>query len=65
MKSCRRKRRKRSGAASPEASHELELALEQKLLEFRGDLATEDAAQNTNGQKEARGGYNPSGAVEG
>jgi len=31
---------------------ELELALEQKLLEFRGDLATEDAAQNTNGQKE-------------
>jgi hypothetical protein len=33
---------------------ELQLALEQKLLEFRGELAAEEAAQNTNGREEAR-----------
>jgi hypothetical protein len=32
---------------------ELELALEQKLLEFGGELAAEDAAENPNGQEEA------------
>jgi len=37
---------------------ELQLVLKQKLLEFRGELATEDAAQNANGQEEARGGRN-------
>ena len=33
---------------------ELQLALKQKPLEFHGELATEDAAQNANGQEEAR-----------
>lgn len=37
-----------------ERAMELQVALEQKLLEFRGELATEDAAQDTNGQEEAR-----------
>lgn len=37
-----------------ERTMELQLALEQKLLEFRGELAAEDAAQNPNGQEEAR-----------
>src|SRR5277367_6141042 len=43
----------------------LELALEQKLLKFRGELAAEDAAQDMNRQEEARGGCDPSGAIGG
>ncbi len=37
-----------------ERAVELELALEQKLLEFCGELATEDAAEDSYGQEEAR-----------
>lgn len=48
-----------------ERAVELELALKQKLLEFGGELAAEDAAENPDRQEEARGGCNPSGAVEG
>ena len=43
---------------------ELKLALKQKLLEFRDELAAKDAAQNPDRQEEARRGGNPSGAVE-
>ena len=37
-----------------ERAVKLQLVLEQKLLEFRSELAPEDAAQNTNGEEEAR-----------
>src|SRR5450432_3876137 len=47
-----------------ERTMELQLVLEQQLLEFRTELATEDAAQNADGQEEARGSRDPSGAVE-
>jgi hypothetical protein len=43
---------------------ELELALEQKLLELRRELAAEDTAENPDRQQEARRCGNPSGAVE-
>ena len=37
-----------------ERAMELQLALEQKLLEFGGELATKDAAENPDRQEEAR-----------
>src|SRR5258708_5112120 len=48
-----------------ERAVKLELALEQKLLEFGGELAAEDAAENPDRQEEALGGCDPSGAIEG
>jgi hypothetical protein len=43
---------------------ELELALEQELLESSRELATEDAAENADRQKEAWSRSDPSGAIE-
>jgi len=43
-----------------ERAMELELALEQKLLEFGGELAAEDAAENPDRQEEAGRGCDPS-----
>ena len=42
----------------------LQLVLRDELLEFRNELAAEDAAQCMNGQKEAWRRVDPSGAIE-
>ena len=36
-----------------------------RLLEFRGELAAEDATQNTNGEEELPRCSDPTGAIEG
>ena len=47
-----------------ERAVELELALEQELPESSRELAAEDATENADGQEEAWGRSNPSGAIE-